>query len=266
MVKVKLNEGGWGPYRPYRPPKDKMPPTKESAPEKFRKFYTDKFNAVPEGSTDGKGSYDLACELIQKLGQNSPKSYPWRCIKEYQERLRTKEQDMFTDSMAGKDWGVYKRDPKDDGDAMAEKMRLQLREVLNAYYGTHLFNLSDIYVSVYGFSIFGGVGYSNMTSITLKNLIQNYKGEDLRKWCREIISYWTAEDFRYTEQFTDAGKYWTGWEMKGSTNGRGIILSATYGPGFDEFVVKSEEEFQARYRKPRPDAYGYGVSGGYTGD
>jgi hypothetical protein len=267
MVKVRMNESWYG-----RSKKDKMPPKKEYAPAKFQPYYTEKFNGAPENrpadSEDKRGSYDIACERVQTIGWTNPKSYPWRQIKEYHEILRKQEQEQFEAKMAGHEWGKYTRKPGDDGDRLAEEMRQQLRVALNVYWkNLGIYKLTDLYVSVYGFSRYGSIGDQSMLSITLGELLREYQGAELTKWCRMIIGYWIGEDFRFLEEFQDAARFWTGWTLKSSTNGRGIILAATYGPGFKEWRDKAVEDWQNAHRRPQRDPYGYGGGpGNWTGD
>lgn len=265
MVKVRMNEGWSG-------GKDKMPPKKEYAPPQFQPYYTEKFNGAPENrpadSKDKRGSYDIACERVRTIGQTNPKSYPWRRIKEYHEILRKKEQAEFEAKMAGHKWGRHVRKQGEGGDMLAEEMRLQLREALNEYFrARRIYDLSDLYVSVYGFSRFGEIGFQFMESITLDELISKYKGDDLVKWCRKTIGYWGGEDFRYLEEFQDAARFWAGWDIKSSTNGRGVIVSAMYSDGFKEWRDRAVKEWQEAHRRPSRDPYGYGGgSGNWTGD
>lgn len=269
MVKVRINENWHGKGK-----KDKMPPSKDTALPPFKPYYTTEFNGPPENRAadddDKRGSYDIACDNIKRIGWTSNKAYPWLRIKEYHENLRKKAQEKFEASVAGREWGKYTTSPDDDRDMLAEQMRLQLRNALNEYYiqsKTGIYNMSDLYVSVYGFSRYGGIGNQFMESITLKDLITRHKGLALTGWCRTVISYWTGENLKYLKNFEGAAEFWTGWTLKSSTNGRGIILAATYGPGFKEWRDKAAEDWQNAHRRPQCDPYGYGGdSGNWTGD
>lgn len=269
MVKVKMNESWYGKGK-----KDKVPPSKDTALPQFKPYYTAEFNGPPENRAaddkDKRGSYDIACDNIKRIGWASNKAYPWLRIKEYHENLRKKAQEKFEASVAGCEWGKYTAGPGDDRDMLAEQMRLQLRNALNAYYirnKTGIYDMSDLYVSVYGFSRYGDVGNHFMESITLKDLIARHGGLGLAGWCRTVISYWTGENPKYLKDYEGAAEFWTGWELKSSINGRGIILAATYGEGVDEWKNKTKEELQNAHRRPSLDPYGYGGGwGNFTGD